>query len=332
MQGHPSSGRAARGMVGRIVIRLQSWYLILLVPIAFLVAGLIRSRKRRGVTYTGPFDLPGSTRHRLLGIPPLLRWTGLILLMIALARPQSGYERLPAPGEGVDIIITLDVSSSMLETDYYPNRLEAAKEAAIRFIEGRPNDRIGLVIYAGEPLTVCPPTSDHATLGALVQKASLGNLPDLTAIGSGLAVAARGLGYSRTTSRVIILISDGTDTSGMVDPITVARAIDTLHGDSLRVYTVAVGEGGSVQAMGHPVDTETLSEIAQVTGGRLFDVSSSADLEEVYAAIDQLEASTLPDEGLFVYRDQHAPFLVAGLLLLLIATAIRWSTLKVVGD
>ncbi|MBN1433780.1 VWA domain-containing protein [Candidatus Fermentibacterales bacterium] len=317
------------------VIRFASWYLLLLAPIVMLAAGLRKSGTCPGQTFTGPFDVSGlrGGRQRLLHLPPVLFWLGMIMLAIALARPQSGYERLPAAGEGVDMMITLDVSSSMDATDYYPSRLGAAREAALSFIEGRPNDRIGLVIYAGEPLILCPPTSDHHTLTALIRKAGLGHLPDLTAIGSGLATAARGLSYSRTPSRVIILISDGTDTSGMIDPITVARAIQTLHADSLRVYTVAMGDPLSAEAAsGYGVDRETLATIASITGGRLFDVYSAADLQEVYQAIDSLEASTLPDEGLFVFRDQYRLFLLPGLIMILLSIVLRWGPWRVVGD
>jgi Ca-activated chloride channel family protein len=261
-------------------------------------------------------------------LPDLALWTGLILLTIALARPQSGFERLPDAGEGVDIVITLDVSTSMNADDYEPTRLEAAKAAALRFIEGRPSDRIGLVIYAAEPLSLCPPTLDHATLSRFVSKAGIGTLEDGTAIGAGLAVAARGLEYSQTARRVIVLISDGMENAGIVNPIEVAHAIRTLHGDSLRVYTVAIG----TDASDYGVDEETLEEIASITGGRLFDAGSPSDLAMVYEAVDSLEESTLPPEGLFVYTDHYLAFLLSGLAVLLLAGVLKWRVLKVLGD
>jgi Ca-activated chloride channel family protein len=216
----------------------------------------------------------------------------------------------------------------MLEEDYSPSRLQAAREAALRFIEGRPTDRIGLVVYAAEPLTLCPPTLDHVTLQRFVGKADLGNLQDGTAIGAGLAVAARGLEYSQTARRVIILLSDGMENAGIVNPLDVARAIRTLSGDSLRVYTVAIGTEGSE----YGVDVGTLSQIAEITGGRLFDAASPAELASVYGAIDSLEASTLPPEGLFVYKDHYFWFLVIGLALLLAGGAVQWGAMKVAGD
>jgi Ca-activated chloride channel homolog len=304
---------------------------LLAFPI-FLTLAWILSRKRtiRSQTYSGPFifpSIPGSSGERMV---LLLQWTGIAFLCIALARPQQGFERLPEPGEGVDIIITLDVSGSMTQTDYYPSRLAAAKKAALTFIDGRPNDRIGLVIYADQPRTLCPPTFDHATLERFIQHAELGTLPDGTAIGAGLAVAAKGFHYSQTSKRVVVLISDGEDTSSLVDPMTVAQAVNTIHGDSLRIYTIAIGKPSSEEGLG--VDRETLSYIAELNGGRLFNVESSEELDGVYSAIDSLEASTLPSEGLFVYKDAYMFFLVLGLILMLLSSILKYKFFKVVGD
>lgn len=312
------------------MIRFEFWPALLLVPVLAVIAHLLRPSRgsRRSQTYTGPFDVQQGTSESA-GVPPgLLLWSGLVLMSVALARPQSGFERLPDAGEGVDIIITLDVSTSMLEQDYSPSRLQAARDAALRFVEGRPTDRIGLVVYAAEPLALCPPTLDHATLERFISKASLGNLKDGTAIGAGLAVAARGLDYSQTARRVIILLSDGMENAGIVNPIDVARAIRTLHGDSLRVYTVAIGTEGSE----YGVDVATLSQIAELTGGRLFDAGSPQELSSVYSAIDSLEASTLPPEGLFVYKDHYFWFLIIGLALVLGGGALQWGAMKVAGD
>ena len=289
-----------------------------------------RKIKTRSQTYTGPFSFPCVNSNSGNRISSLLQWGGFALLFIALARPQYGFERLPEAGEGVDIIITLDVSGSMTQSDYYPSRLAAAKKAALTFIKGRPNDRIGLVIYAEQPRGICPPTFDHSTLERFIQNASIGTLQDGTAIGAGLAVAARGFNYSQTARRVIVLISDGEDTSSQIDPITVAQAVNTIHGDSLRVYTVAIGTPSSEEGLG--VDRETLSEIARLNGGRLFSVESPQELDEVYCAIDSLEASTLPPEGLFVYRDSYMQFLLWGLIFLAVSSVLKWRVFKVVGD
>jgi Ca-activated chloride channel family protein len=311
------------------MMRLAFWEGAL-AALAVLTAVLVAGRRRRSsaLPYTGPFDfLRTGVFSRF---PDLLLLLAALSLLAAMARPQSGYERLPRPGEGVDIVLSLDVSTSMLAEDYRPNRLQAAKEAALEFIGGRPGDRIGLVVYAAEAMTVCPPTLDHATLKSLLEDAGPGRLPDGTSIGQGLAVAASGLDYSQTERRVIVLLSDGVETVGAVDPVTVSRAVRTLHGDSLRLYTVAIGT--TSPALGYEVDRHTLSSMAETCGGRLFDVYSRDDLGAVYGAIDSLEASTLPEEGLFVYRDHHIPLVVLGVCLLIISLLLRWGPMKVVGE
>lgn len=309
------------------MIRFAFYQVLFLYPLVLLAAFRLRKTKgNKGAVFTGPFigtpETPGGGFFTVF-----LPWIGILFLFIALARPQTGFERLPDAGEGVDIVLTLDVSTSMLAEDYSPNRLEVAREAALKFIGDRPNDRIGLVLYAAEPLTICPPTFDHETLKRFIENAELGFLEDGTAIGAGLATAAGGLGSSSTDKRVIILLSDGVETAGVVDPVTVARAVNVLHGDSISVYTVAIGRENS----GYEVDRETLAEIASINNGRLFNVYSSSDLEEVYSEIDQLEASLLPESGLFVYRDHYFGWLVAGLSLLLLGEYCRWKAFRVTG-
>ena len=312
------------------MIRFAFWPILFLYPLIAFAAMVIRkkvSQAKRGAVFTGPFTgtpTVSSAKFFTAFVP----WIGLLFLIIALARPQSGFERLPDAGEGVDIVITLDVSTSMLAEDYNPNRLEVAKEAALEFIENRPNDRIGLVLYAAEPITICPPTFDHSTLTRFIENAELGFLTDGTAIGSGLATAARGLGSSSTDRRVIVLLSDGVETAGVVDPITVAEAISILHGDSIAVYTVAIGRENS----GYEVDRETLSTIAELNNGRLFNVYNKDDLESVYASIDSLEASTLPEKGLFVYKDHYLGWLIWALILLAIGEFSRWKAFRIIGE
>lgn len=306
---------------------LQLWPVLLVFPLVLLIQALIRPRKGRGVVFTGPFSgVP--FRGAREGMASLVLWTGVLCLFIALARPQYGYRRLPDATEGLDIVITLDVSSSMLATDFRPTRLDAARTAALDFVRGRPNDRIGLVLYAAETLTLCPPTFDHETLKRYIQGASLGHLRDGTAIGAGLATAARGLGSSATARRVIVLLSDGVETAGIVDPITVATAIGTLYGDSVVVYTVAIGTDDDP----YGVDRETLARIAEMNNGRLFDARSSRELAGVYESIDSLEASTLPPEGLFVYIDRYLGWFWSGILLLLLGYLLKWKVWKTMGS
>lgn len=311
------------------MIKFALWPVLFVYPLTVIVFLLLKKSspgKKRGAVFTGPFlGTPSVTSGGFFTV--FLPWIGILFLFIALARPQTGFERLPDSGEGVDIVIALDVSTSMLADDYSPNRLEVAKDAALEFIENRSNDRIGLVLYAAEPVTICPPTFDHATLTRFIDNAELGFLQDGTAIGAGLATAARGLGASSSDRRVIILLSDGVETAGVVDPVTVAQAVNTIHGDSIAVYTVAIGRENS----GYDLDTETLSAIAELNNGRLFNVYNKDDLEEVYTSIDSLEASTLPENGLFVYKDHYLGWLIAGLLLLCIGEFSRWKAFRVTG-
>ncbi len=300
---------------------------LFILPLAVWISHIIKGKQKpAGAVFTGPFSkTPESTSGTFFTV--FLPWLGISFLIIALARPQTGFERLPDAAEGVDIVLTLDVSTSMLAEDYDPNRLEVAKDAALQFIQDRPNDRIGLVLYAAQPVTICPPTFDHSTLERFIRGADLGFLEDGTAIGSGLATAARGLGSSSTDSRVIVLLSDGVETAGVVDPVTVAQAIHTLHGDSISVYTVAIGKENS----GYEVDRETLSQIASMNNGRLFNVYNRDDLDQVYSEIDQLEASLLPESGLFVYKDHYLGWLIAGLILLVLGEFFRWKAFRVTG-
>ena len=311
------------------MIRFEFWPVLFIYPVIVFIAVLIQkysASSKRGAVFTGPFSgTPAVTPGGFFTV--FLPWTGLLLLIIALARPQTGFERLPDAGEGVDIVLALDVSTSMLAEDYSPNRLAVAKNTALDFIAERPNDRIGLVLYAAEPITICPPTFDHTTLTRFIENAKLGFLTDGTAIGAGLATAARGLGSSCTNRRVIVLLSDGVETAGVVDPITVAQAIHSLNGDSIAVYTVAIGRENS----GYDVDRETLSAIAELNNGRLFNVYNKDDLEDVYASIDSLEASTLPEKGLFIYKDHYLGWLIAGLILLAIGEFSRWKALRITG-
>jgi Ca-activated chloride channel family protein len=312
------------------LIRLAFWQGAAVAVLGVLAAAVAARRRRSSaLPYTGPFGFrpAGVLAARF---PDLLLLASVASLLAATARPQSGWERLPRPGEGVDIVLALDVSTSMLAEDYRPNRLEAARDAAEEFISGRPGDRVSLVAYAAEAMTLCPPTLDHGTLRRLLDTAGPGLLPDGTSIGQGLAVAAAGLEYSRAERRVIVLLSDGVETVGAVDPVTVARAVSTLHGDSLRLYTVAVGT--TSPALGYEVDRQTLATMAELCGGRLFDAYSAADLREVYASIDSLERSTLPEEGLFVYRDHHMPLVLLGVCLLVLSLLLRWGPMKVVGE
>lgn len=226
------------------------------------------------------------------------RTLALVLLIVVVARPQSTDTQKNVDTEGIDIIIALDISGSMLAQDFRPDRLEAAKNYAIEFISGRPNDRIGLVIYSAESFTQCPLTTDHAVLINFFNDVKSGMLEDGTAIGSGLATAVNRLKDSDAKSKVVILLTDGVNNTGQVPPLTAAEIAKTF---GIRVYTVGIGTQGmapypvmtpfgmQVQNMQVEIDEDVLTKIAQETNGRYFRATNNQKLRQIYKEIDQLE-------------------------------------------
>ena len=275
---------------------------------------------------------------------PLLRHAGLVLRMLAaallivvLARPQSALSWEDSTTEGIDIVIATDISGSMLSEDLKPNRLEAGKNIAMDFIKGRPYDRIGLVVFSGESFTQCPLTIDHDVLINLFQDISNGMIRDGTAIGMGLATAVNRLKESDAKSKVVILLTDGTNTTGSVAPITAAEIAQQFN---VRVYTVGVGTEGEapypvqtpfgVQYQQVPVtiDEETLTEIADVTGGKYFRATDNEKLKDIYAQIDQLEKAKIAVTHYQQKTERFFPLALAALLLLLLDFALRHTLLK----
>ncbi len=238
-------------------------------------------------------------RHLLF----IIRTIVISLLIIILARPQSTNNWENVTTEGIDIILALDISGSMLAEDFKPNRLEASKDVAIKFINGRENDKIGLVVYAGESFTQCPLTTDHAILVNLFKDIKNGMIEDGTAIGRGLATAVTRLKESKAKSRVIILLTDGVNTAGDISPMTAAEIASTF---GVRVYTVGVGSMGTApypttdffgrkvyQQMEVEIDEATLKDIARMTDGKYFRATSNNKLTEIYKEIDKLEKSKI---------------------------------------
>jgi Ca-activated chloride channel family protein len=226
------------------------------------------------------------------------RVLAITLLIVVLARPQSTNTKKNVDTEGIDIVIALDISSSMLAQDFHPDRLEAAKNVAIEFISGRPNDRIGLVVYSAESFTQCPLTTDHAVLINFFKDLKSGMLEDGTAIGSGLATSVNRLKDSDAKSKVVILLTDGVNNTGQVPPLTAAEIAKTF---GIRVYTVGIGTQGTapypfmtpfgIQVQNIPVeiDENMLSKIATETNGRYFRATNNQKLREIYKEIDRLE-------------------------------------------
>jgi len=274
-------------------------------------------------------------RHSLI----VLRIISIALLIVVLARPQSRSSWKDVKTEGIDIVMSLDISGSMLAKDFKPNRLEAAKTVAQDFIDSRPNDRIGLVIFSGESFTQCPLTSDHAVIKNLFSGIKTGMVKDGTAIGNGLATAVTRVKDSKAKSKVIILLTDGVNNQGSVAPLTAAEIAKAFN---IRVYTIGVGTRGkalSPVAM-YPdgsyqygyvdvtIDEESMGEIATMTGGKYFRATDNDKLKEVYKEIDRLE-KTIFEEKNFTNKAEHfLPFAIGAALLLLIEFVLKNTVLK----
>ncbi|MCB9334840.1 MAG: VWA domain-containing protein [Flavobacteriales bacterium] len=277
------------------------------------------------------FSFFKSTFYRHSAI--VLRCLGLASLITAIARPQTSLSWQNVTTEGIDIIIALDISGSMLAEDFRPNRLEASKEVAMEFISERPHDRIGLVIYGGESFTQCPLTSDHDVLLNLFDDIQNGMIEDGTAIGMGLATAVNRLKDSEAKSKVVILLTDGANNAGSIPPITAAEIAREF---GIRVYTVGVGsEGearmpfqdqfGRIQYQMVPVriDEKTLKEIAQMADGQYFRATDKNKLENIYKEIDQLEKSKINVTDYKKKSEHFWPFASLAAILLLLEFLIK---------
>lgn len=270
-------------------------------------------------------------------LPFIFRILAVSCLIIALARPQHRYDEQLVTGEGIDIVLCLDISGSMLAQDFTPNRMEAAKNVASNFIDNRPTDRIGLVIFSGESFTMSPLTTDRNLLKTQLFNVQSGLLEDGTAIGSGLATGVDRLRNSPSKSKVIILLTDGENNGGLIDPNT-AKEIAKQVG--VRVYTVGMGTEGyapvPVQTPGGVVmqrekvniDEKLLTQIATETGGRYYRAKDNESLKNIYSEIDQLEKSKIEVTALRRYTEQFFPFALAAAALLLLELLLRWTVLR----
>jgi Ca-activated chloride channel family protein len=271
-----------------------------------------------------------------------LKLAAFAALILGLARPQSNKTWQDVSREGIDIVISLDVSGSMLAKDFQPNRLEAAKQLTADFISQRPTDRIGLVVYEGEAFTQCPLTTDHRVLVDLVNKVKTGLIEGGTAIGLGLATAVNRLKESEAKSKVIILLSDGENNAGSIAPLTAAEIARNF---GIRVYTIAVGTIGkalspvAIYPNGQykydyaevSIDEELLREIAAQTGGKYFRATDNKSLENIYKEIDQLEKTKINVTEHVRYKDEFLPFLLAALGLILFEFLFRNLFIKSVS-
>lgn len=286
-------------------------------------------RAFRGIKHTGRIWL----RHVLFGLEVL----AILFLVVALARPQSSNSWQTYTSEGIDIVLALDISGSMLARDFKPDRLEAAKEVATKFILERPQDKIGLVIFAGESFTQCPLTTDQAVLVNLLREVKSGIIEDGTAIGLGLANAVNRLKDSPAKSKVVILLTDGVNNRGAIAPATAAELAKTF---GIRVYTIGVGTYGEapypvqtpfgiqMQKMPVEIDEDVLQQIAALTGGKYFRATDNDKLKQIYAEIDQLEKSKIEVKH-FSKKDEHYfIFGLIGMSLLILQVLLRYTLLR----
>jgi Ca-activated chloride channel family protein len=316
------------------------FWLLLLIPIS--IAWYIwKDKKLQGtlsVSAVKGFSLPVKSifplmRHLVI----VLRLLALMLLIIALARPQSSLSWQNSTTEGIDIVIASDISGSMLAEDFKPNRLEAGKNIAIDFIKNRPDDRIGLVIFSGESFTQCPLTIDHEVLINLFSDVKNGMINDGTAIGMGLATAVNRLKDSEAKSKVVILLTDGSNNTGSIAPLTAA---DIARQFNVRVYTVGIGTHGTapypvqtpfgIQYQQLPVDVDegTLTKIATITGGKYFRATDNQTLKNIYQQIDKLEKAKINVTQYHKKTELFLPFAFIALLFLSLEFIVKNTFLK----
>jgi len=276
-------------------------------------------------------------KQRLRHLPYGLKILSSILLIIALARPQSSTNWEESTTEGIDIVLTMDISGSMLAQDLKPDRLEASKNVAMDFISKRRNDRVGLVIFAGESFTQCPLTTDHNVLINLFKDVKSGMVDDGTAIGMGLATAVNRLKDSEAISKVIILLTDGVNNSGMIPPLTAAEIAEKF---GIRVYTIGVGTEGfapypfqtpfgiQYQDVEVKIDEKTLQDIATLTDGKYFRATNNNSLKEIYKDIDALEKSKIEVTEFHKRSEEFLSFALWALSLLLLGFILQITYLK----
>lgn len=313
--------------------------LLLLIP--YIVWYILKRKKNEASLQISDARVyahtPKSFRNYLLHVPFILRIIALILVILVLARPQSTNRWQNSEIEGIDIMLVIDVSTSMLAEDLKPNRLEAAKEVAAEFINGRQNDNIGLTLFAGESFTQCPLTVDHAVLLNLFGSIRTGVIEDGTAIGMGIANAVTRLKDSKAKSKVIILLTDGTNNMGDISPLTAAEIAKSF---GIRVYTIGVGTNGTapypyptamgIQYINVPVeiDEKVLTQIAGATDGSYYRATSNSKLREVYEQIDQLERTKLNVKEYSRRQEEYRIFALLAFLCLVAEVILRNSVLK----
>ncbi|GAB5466079.1 MAG: VWA domain-containing protein [Candidatus Kapaibacteriales bacterium] len=344
----------------------EALFLLILLPLIALAYFInIKKRKARiDLPTAGSVagKLPKTLRQRLIHLPFLLFLASLFLSVISLARPRSYTDTQKVTSEGIDIVLSLDISSSMLAEDLKPNRLEAAKDAAISFITGkdkegnkielepstdgendeseylgRQNDRIGLVVFAGESYSSVPVTIDHNVVTSQIEELKTGVIEDGTALGMGLATSIDRLKESKAKSKVAILLTDGVNNTGFIDPLTASEIAQEF---GVKVYTIGVGSKGKApypvqtpfgkkyQMMDVDIDEETLKTVADNTGGTYFRATSASSLIDVYKEIDMLEKTEIESFSFRKYKEHFSDWLILSVFLFFIGILLRSTWLR----
>lgn len=317
----------------------QFFLLGLLLPIMIVWYVKKNAGSQAGIKVSSAKSFAGlsSWKTMLRHLPFLLRLLSIAFIIAALARPQTKTDEQQAEGDGLDIVLCIDVSGSMTAQDFIPNRMEAAKKVAQDFIDSRLTDRIAIVIFSGESFTQCPLTTDRAVLKSAVENIRNGLLEDGTAIGDGLATSVDRLRSSKSKSKVVVLLTDGENNGGLIGPTNAKEIAKAFH---VKVYTVGVGTEGYapfpvrtemgvvMQQQKVTIDEKLLKEIAVETGGKYFRAKDNASLASIYKEIDGLEKSKVEISTLTRYTEKFFPFVLAALGLLLLEFLLRFTVLN----
>lgn len=318
----------------------QPWFLLLLIVIPVLIWWYVtKNSRRQGSIIISDVSAKGLTSWKtgFRHLPFVLRLLAIVFIVAAIARPQTMFEEQNAEGEGVDIVLCIDVSGSMTAQDLTPNRLEAAKNVAIDFVNKRLTDRIAVVIFSGESFTQCPLTTDHAVLISAIENIRNGLLEDGTAIGSGLGTSVDRLRTSKSKSKVVILLTDGENNGGLIDPETAKEIAKSFQ---VKVYTIGVGtDGYAPQPVNTPmgvvmqqgkvsIDEKLLKQIAGETGGKYFRAKDNAGLTGIYDEINSLEKSKVEISTRTRYTEKFFPFVIAALALLLLEMLLKFTVFR----
>ena len=322
------------------IIFSQPIFFALLILIPVLIFWYVKNYNKQNaainVSTTAAKGL-GSFKTSMRHLPFILRLFSVTLIILALARPQIKNDEQRAEGEGIDIILCIDVSGSMTARDFQPNRLEAAKAVAASFVDKRPTDRIGIVIFSGESFTLCPLTTDKAVLISAIRSIRNGLLEDGTAIGAGLSTSVDRLRNSGGKSKVVLLLTDGVNNGGLIDPKTAKEIAKTF---GIKVYTVGVGSDGyAPQPVNTPlgvvmekqkvnIDEKLMTEIAVETGGKYFRARDNQSLNTIYATIDKLEKSRVEIINTIRFQEKFYPFVLGALFFLFLEMLLRYTVFR----